>query len=112
MIRRPPRSTRTDTLFPYTTLFRSLFHDCVDFEPKRRVHFHEFMLEVHDRLREERKKESGDPIPPVVDAIAAEAKLLCFDEMVVNNTADAMILSRLCTGLIDRGVVVDRKRVV
>src|SRR3546814_7479823 len=64
------------------------------------------MLEVHDRLREERKKESGDPIPPVVDAIAAEAKLLCFDEMVVNNTADAMILSRLFTGLIDRGVVV------
>src|SRR3546814_13844780 len=25
MIRRPPRSTRTDTLFPYTTLFRSVF---------------------------------------------------------------------------------------
>src|SRR3546814_825858 len=87
-------------------MLMDLFHDCVDFEPKRRVHFHEFMLEVHDRLREERKKESGDPIPPVVDAIAAEAKLLCFDEMVVNNTADAMILSRLFTGLIDRGVVV------
>lgn len=88
------------------SMLMDLFHDCVDFEPKRRVHFHEFMLEVHDRLREERKKESGDPIPPVVDAIAAEAKLLCFDEMVVNNTADAMILSRLFTGLIDRGVVV------
>lgn len=88
------------------SMLMDLFHDSVDFESKRRVHFHEFMLEVHDRLRTERQKEAGDPIPPVVDAIASEARLLCFDEMVVNNTADAMILSRLFTGLIDRGVIV------
>src|SRR3546814_2176489 len=30
MIRRPPRSTRTDTLFPYTTLFRSIQHKYED----------------------------------------------------------------------------------
>lgn len=88
------------------SMLMDLFYDSVAFEPKRRVHFHEFMLEVHDRLRVERAKEAGDPIMPVVDAIAAEAKLLCFDEMVVNNTADAMILSRLFTGLIEKGVVV------
>src|SRR3546814_5159771 len=64
------------------------------------------MLEVHDRLRAERVKETGDPIPAIVNALAAEAKLLCFDEMVVNNTADAMVLSRLFTGLIGKGVVV------
>src|SRR3546814_4987987 len=42
------------------SMLMDLFHDCVDFEPKRRVHFHEFMLEVHDRLREERKKERSE----------------------------------------------------
>ncbi len=74
--------------------------------PKRRVHFHEFMLEVHDRLRLERTREKGDPIPPVADAVTAEACLLAFDEMVINNSADAMILSRLFSHLLDRGVTV------
>ncbi|HET9637738.1 MAG TPA: cell division protein ZapE [Allosphingosinicella sp.] len=73
-------------------------------EPKRRVHFHEFMLDVHDRLRAEREKEEGDPIPPVARAIAGEARLLAFDEMVINNAADAMILSRLFGQLLDQGV--------
>ena len=81
------------------------FH-CIAYEPKRRVHFHEFMAEVHGRLRAERAKEEGDPIPPVAQAIAAEARLLCFDELVVNNSADAMILSRLFTHLLDAGVTV------
>ncbi len=75
-------------------------------ERKRRVHFHEFMLEVHERLRSEREKEEGDPIPPVAKAIAAEARLLAFDEMVINNSADAMILSRLFSRLIEEGVTV------
>ena len=81
------------------------FHNVVG-PPKRRVHFHEFMLEVHDRLRIERAKEAGDPITPVAKALAEEARLLAFDEMVVNNTADAMILSRLFTALLDDGVTV------
>ena len=81
------------------------FH-AIPYAPKRRVHFHEFMLEVHERLRAERAKEEGDPIPPVAKAIAEEAKLLCFDEMVINNSADAMILSRLFSQLLDAGVTV------
>ena len=67
---------------------------------KRRVHFHAFMLEVHARLREARKSETGDPIPPVAAALAQELALLAFDEMVVNNSADAQIMSRLFTQLI------------
>jgi len=86
------------------SMLMDLFFGCVAVTAKRRVHFHEFMIEVHDRLRVERAKEKGDPIAPVVAALAEEAKLLAFDEMVVNNTADAMILSRLFTGLIDAGV--------
>ena len=63
-------------------------------------------LEMLARLKIEREKEKGDPIPPVVAALAAEARLLCFDEMVVNNMADAAIMSRLFAGLFDAGVTV------
>lgn len=86
------------------SMLMDLFHDCLQIERKRRVHFHEFMLEVHDRLRLERMNEKGDPIQPVVAAIAEETRCLNFDEMVVNNSADAMIMSRLFTGLLDAGV--------
>jgi cell division protein ZapE len=78
----------------------------IDIEPKRRVHFHEFMLETHARLRIAREREEGDPIEPVAEQIAEEAKLLCFDEMQVTNPADAMILSRLFGKLLEEGVKV------
>ena len=61
------------------------------------------MLEVHARLRERAQGEEGDPIEPVAEAIAEEARLLCFDEMQVNNPADAMILSRLFTACSTKG---------
>jgi cell division protein ZapE len=78
----------------------------IDVHPKRRVHFHEFMLETHARLRVVRERHEGDPIEPVAEQIAAEAKLLCFDEMQVTNPADAMILSRLFGKLLEHGVKV------
>ena len=82
------------------SMLMDLFHDTLAIAEKRRVHFHAFMLEVHALLREERKKESGDPIPPVAAALARNLRVLAFDEMVVNNSADAMIMSRLFTALI------------
>jgi cell division protein ZapE len=88
------------------SMLMDLFYACVRIERKRRVHFHEFMLEVHDRLRVERAKEAGDPIPAVAEALKGEAKLIAFDEMVVNNSPDAMILSRLFTALIGAGTTV------
>jgi cell division protein ZapE len=88
------------------SMLMDLFYGCVKVNRKRRAHFHEFMLDVHERLREARKSESGDPIPPVVAALAEEARLLCFDEMVVNNMADAAIMSRLFTGLLDQRVTI------
>jgi cell division protein ZapE len=89
------------------SMLMDLFHHSLKIQEKRRVHFHAFMLEVHARLREERKKESGDPIPPVASAIAQGLRCLAFDEMVVNNSADAMIMSRLFRALIvDEGVTI------
>jgi len=88
------------------SMLMDLFYDQLHIERKRRVHFHAFMLDVHARMREVRKSEAGDPIPLVADALVENIRCLAFDEMVVNNSADAMILSRLFTALIDRGVTV------
>ena len=88
------------------SMLMDLAFDHIPVEPKRRVHFHAFMLDVHRRLKKVRAKEEGDPIPRVAHSVAAEARMLCFDEMQVTNTADAMILSRLFTALLDEGVAV------
>jgi len=88
------------------SMLMDLFYETLAIGRKRRAHFHEFMLDVHDRLRVARQSEKGDPIPPVVASIADEARVLCFDEMVVNNMADAAILSRLFAGLLDARVTV------
>jgi len=89
------------------SMLMDLFHDSLKITEKRRVHFHAFMLEVHAMLRDERRKEAGDPIPPVAATLAEGLRCLAFDEMVVNNSADAMIMSRLFTSLIvEQGVTI------
>jgi cell division protein ZapE len=86
-------------------MLMDLAFDHIAVASKRRVHFYEFMLKIHQRLREARSSGEGDPIPPVAEVIAAVSRFLAFDEMVVNNPADAMILSRLFTALLEQGVV-------
>lgn len=89
------------------SMLMDLFHECLAIPHKRRIHFHAFMQEVHARLRDVRRSESGDPIPPVAAALATNLRVLAFDEMVVNNSADAMIMSRLFTAMIrDHGLVI------
>jgi len=88
------------------SMLMDLLFDCVDIRRKRRVHFHEFMLEVHQRLNVERQKNTADPVVAVADALADDIRLLAFDEMVVNNPADAMILSRLFTEMMGHGLTV------
>ncbi|WP_298304920.1 cell division protein ZapE [uncultured Erythrobacter sp.] len=82
------------------SMLMDLFHDSLRIEEKRRVHFHAFMQEVHEAMREARKTHEGDPIPPVAAKLSEGVRVLAFDEMVVTNSADAMIMSRLFTQLI------------
>ena len=88
------------------SMLMDLFFGCLSINRKRRVHFAEFMLEVHQRIGVERKREAGDPIAPVATAIADETRCLCFDELMVTNSPDAMILSRLFTALLEEGVTI------
>jgi cell division protein ZapE len=89
------------------SMLMDLFFAHVPVEKKRRVHFHAFMLEVHDQLhrwRQEKPKQI-DLIPALAEKLAAECTLICFDEFHVTNIADAMILGRLFSALFERGVV-------
>ncbi len=87
------------------TMLMDLFFGATTFRPKRRIHFHEFMAEVHDHIGAARKQVPGDPIPHVARAMAAKARLICFDELHVTDIADAMILGRLFRDLFEAQVV-------
>ncbi|MEO0461978.1 MAG: cell division protein ZapE [Pseudomonadota bacterium] len=89
------------------SMLMDLFHETLGIAEKRRVHFHAFMQEVHAGMRAARKEHPGDPIPIVAQRLSRDVRCLAFDEMVVNNSADAMIMSRLFTQLIcERNVTV------
>lgn len=88
------------------SMLMDLFFDCADVALKRRVHFHAFMQEMHNSIGLARKEGVPDPITPVADRVAAQAHLLCFDEMQITDITDAMLVGRLFEKLFERGVVV------
>jgi cell division protein ZapE len=94
------------------TMLMDMFFATSAVQRKRRVHFHEFMADVHERVhtyRQEMKNGDAadhDPIQRAAAAIAEESWLLCFDEFHVTDIADAMILGRLFAKLFELGTVV------
>ncbi len=85
------------------TFLMDLFFSSLDIRKKKRIHFHRMMRDIHARLKS--LDDVAEPMERVAAAIAAETRVLCFDEFFVSDIADAMILSRLLEGLFDRGVV-------
>jgi cell division protein ZapE len=83
------------------TFLMDLFHASLAV-PSRRTHFHRFMHEVHARLRDLR--DFQDPLQRVARDVAADCRVLCFDELFVTDVADAMILAGLFGALVDAGV--------
>jgi cell division protein ZapE len=94
------------------TMLMDLFFEASPVVRKRRAHFHEFMADVHERVRGFRQKlkdgeiEGEDAIRLAAGEIAEASWLLCFDEFHVTDIADAMILGRLFARLFELGVVV------
>ncbi|MEO6012287.1 MAG: cell division protein ZapE [Devosia sp.] len=86
------------------TMLMDLFFAAVPGTHKRRVHFDEFMDELHSAIADYRKTESGDPIAAVTKPIAEEIRLLCLDEFQVNDITNAMLLGRVFEKLFAAGV--------
>eukprot|EP00547_Thalassionema_nitzschioides_P017915 CAMPEP_0194241932 /NCGR_PEP_ID=MMETSP0158-20130606/7630_1 /TAXON_ID=33649 /ORGANISM="Thalassionema nitzschioides, Strain L26-B" /LENGTH=505 /DNA_ID=CAMNT_0038976921 /DNA_START=24 /DNA_END=1541 /DNA_ORIENTATION=- len=73
----------------------------------QRCHFHEFMIQIHEEIHSFKKKfPKSDPIPAVAAVMAEQTRLLCLDEMQVTDIADAMVLKRLLTLLLQVGVII------
>ena len=99
------------------SILMDLFFACAPEKRKKRAHFHAFMARVHGLMRQWREGDAAareavfgqskgdDPIRPVAELIASEARLLCFDELQVTDIADALILGRLFEALFEQDVV-------
>jgi cell division protein ZapE len=85
------------------TYLMDMFFDCLPFTAKKRTHFHRFMHRTHEQLKTLR--EQTDPLAIVAQRFSISTRVLCFDEFVVNDIGDAMILGGLLKHLLSRKTV-------
>lgn len=94
------------------TFMMDIFYDAVPVERKNRIHFHEWMIDVHERLHRRQKSRAtkdasaDDIVTQVAEEMLSEAWLLCFDEFQVTHISDAIIMKRIFSVLFERGAVV------
>ncbi|MCC5961237.1 MAG: AFG1 family ATPase [Rhodobacteraceae bacterium] len=88
------------------SMLMDLFVEHAGDVPKRRVHFHAFMQEIHEGMHAARKTGASDALAPVADKVASDVRLLAFDEMQITDITDAMIVGRLFERLMAAGVVI------
>ncbi|WP_423065992.1 cell division protein ZapE [Devosia sp. CN2-171] len=93
------------------TMLMDLFFSLAPTSKKRRVHFHEFMDEMHAAIATFRKSRQGqaedaDPVAAVVKPLIDEVRLLCLDEFQVQDITNAMLLGRLFERLFKAGVTI------
>lgn len=94
------------------SMLMDIFYDSIPMGiKKRRVHFHQFMIEVHDYIHSRRTEEGimedmDAALPSLALVISNRSRVLCFDEFHVTDVADAMLLSRLFTAMLDQGITV------
>lgn len=91
------------------SMLMDMFFNALNIERKRREHFHQFMLDFHNTLhtmRSSKQEDNNDDVKRLAKQIASQVDALCFDELQVNNIADAMIVGRLFEALLQNGVFV------
>lgn len=84
------------------TFLMDCFYHCLPFKEKMRMHFHQFMKSVHEKLKKYQGKKN--PLEWIANEIARDTLLLCFDELFVSDITDAMLLGQLFRALFKRGV--------
>ena len=84
------------------TWLMDLFYHSLPGERKQRLHFHRFMLRVHEELTT--LQGQSDPLEIVADRFKAQTDVLCFDEFFVSDITDAMLLGGLMKALFARGI--------
>mmetsp|Transcript_22820 Transcript_22820/g.34584 ORF Transcript_22820/g.34584 Transcript_22820/m.34584 type:complete len:598 (-) Transcript_22820:45-1838(-) len=87
------------------SLCMDLFYHCVDLKSKRRIHFNEFMLDVHQRMHRLKQQKVDNAVSQLALELVKEGYLLCFDEMQITDIADAMIVKRVLGEMLDQGAV-------
>jgi cell division protein ZapE len=116
----PPDQSSAKGLYIYggvgrgKTMLMDMFHDSVvaqglnrpDLPAVWRLHFHDFMVLAQDVIHQARSTGADDPIEMAAADLARRGAVICFDEMEVRDIADAMILARLFSGMLKRGVIV------
>ena len=85
------------------TFLMDLFYESLPFTDKTRLHFHRFMREVHEQLRQLQGQVS--PLRKVADNFADRTRVICFDEFFVGDITDAMLLAGLLDEMFRRGMV-------